>query len=95
LFEEKFTQIFSTALDCYDIISEKTGVKIHERKSMDIYLKKITNEFEEFKNISLKDSQNASFREAVTSHYLENLVDGNKASFNIKNYLGGVYYLTP
>ncbi len=95
LFEEKFTQIFSTALDCYDNISKQTGIQIHPRKSMDIYLQQITNEFEEFKNISLKDSQNASFREAVTSHYLENLVDGNKASFNIKNYLGGVYYLTP
>ncbi|MDJ0601570.1 MAG: hypothetical protein QNJ37_22330, partial [Crocosphaera sp.] len=91
----KFTSIFGKALDCYDNISSQTGVEIHTRKSMDIYLKKVINEFEEFKRISLKNSENASLREAVTSHYLENLVDGNKATFKIKNYLGGVYYLTP
>ena len=62
---------------------------------MDTYLKKIIKEFEEFKNISLKGSQNASKREALTSHNLEYLVDGLKATFSIENYLGGVYYLTP
>jgi hypothetical protein len=48
-----------------------------------------------FKNISLKGSQNESKREAVTSHELEYLIDGLKATFCIENYLGGVYYLTP
>ncbi len=95
LFEDNFTNIFSKALDCYDSISEKTGIQIHARKSMDIYLQQITNEFEEFKKISLKNSENASMREAMTSHYLENLVDGDKATFNITNYLGGIYYLNP
>ncbi len=32
LFEERFTEIFRTALDCYDSISSKTGVAIHPRK---------------------------------------------------------------
>ncbi|MGB3691693.1 MAG: hypothetical protein WA865_13570 [Spirulinaceae cyanobacterium] len=62
---------------------------------MDTYLKRITEEFEEFKNISLKGSQYASQREALTSHSLEYLVDGIKATLSIENYLGGVYYLTP
>ncbi|WP_242040339.1 hypothetical protein [Anabaena subtropica] len=39
--------------------------------------------------------QNASKREAITSHKLEYLVDGLKAAFSIENYLGGIYYLTP
>jgi hypothetical protein len=95
LFEERFTQIFKTALDCYDSISQQTEVSIHSSLGMDTYLKKIVREFEEFKNISLKGSQNASKREALTSHNLEYLVDGLKATFSIKNYLGGVYYLTP
>ncbi|MEA5573616.1 hypothetical protein [Calothrix sp. UHCC 0171] len=43
----------------------------------------------------MKGSQNASKREALTSHKLEYLVDGLKATFSIENYLGGVYYLTP
>jgi hypothetical protein len=95
LFEQRFVQIFEKALDSYDIISRKTGVMIHSRQGMDKYLKIIINEFEEFKNISLKGSQNASKREALTSHKLEYLIDGLKATFSIENYLGGVYYLTP
>ena len=95
LFEERFVQIFEKALDCYDIISRTTGVIIHSRQGMDSYLQKIIEEFEEFKNISLKGSQSASKREALTSHKLEYLVDGLKATFSIENYLGGVYYLTP
>ncbi|MDZ8262158.1 hypothetical protein [Nostoc sp. ChiQUE01b] len=31
----------------------------------------------------------------MTSHKLEYLIDGLKATFSIENYLGGVYYLTP
>lgn len=95
LFEERFVQIFEKALNSYDAIFDKTGVITHSRVGMDRYLQKITDEFEEFKNISLKGSQSASKREAMTSHKLEYLVDGLKATFSIENYLGGVYYLTP
>ncbi|MEH2260692.1 hypothetical protein [Nostoc sp.] len=95
LFEERFVQIFEKALDCYDSISTTTGVMIHPRQGMNSYLQKIIEEFEEFKNISLKGSQSASKREALTSHKLEYLIDGLKATFSIENYLGGVYYLTP
>ncbi|MEH2397396.1 hypothetical protein [Nostoc sp.] len=95
LFEEKFTQTFEKALDSYDYIFNQTGVIIHSRDGLDKYLSKIREEFEEFKNISLKGSQSASKREALTSHKLEYLVDGLKATFSIENYLGGIYYLTP
>ncbi|MEH2312693.1 MAG: hypothetical protein V7K35_15125 [Nostoc sp.] len=95
LFEERFTQTFEKALDSYDFISNQTGVIIHSREGLDKYLHKIREEFEEFKNISLKASQSASKREALTSHKLEYLVNGLKATFSIENYLGGIYYLTP
>lgn len=95
LFEDRFVQIFEKALDCYHSISRTTGTIIHSRQGMDSYLQKIIEEFEEFKNISLKGSQNASKRESLTSHKLEYLIDGLKATFSIENYLGGVYYLTP
>lgn len=95
LFEERFVSIFKKALDSYDSISCQTGVLVHSRVGLDSYLQKITQEFEEFKNISLKNSQNASKREAMTSHQLEYLADGLKATFSIENYLGGIYYLTP
>ena len=94
LFEERFTCILEKALDCYDFISHNTGVQIHSRIDMERYLKKIEEEFEEFKNISLKGSYVASKREAITDHKLEHLIDGFKANFSIENYLGGIYYLT-
>lgn len=95
IFEERFVEIFEKALDAYDDISQKTGVTTHSRTGMNKYLHKVTEEFDEFKNISLKGSLSASKREALTSHKLEYLVDGLKATFSIENYLGGIYYLTP
>ncbi|OCQ97332.1 hypothetical protein BCD64_21010 [Nostoc sp. MBR 210] len=95
LFESRFVNIFETALDSYESISRQSGVQIHSRAGIDKYLRKITDEFDEFKNISLKGSQSASKREALTSHKLEYLVDGLKSIFSIENYLGGIYYLTP
>ena len=95
LFEERFTTIFETALDCYDAISQQTGVLIHSRQKLQQDLNKIIAEFEEFKNISLKGSQAASKREALTAHAQEHLIDGKKGTFSIENYLGGVYFLTP
>ncbi|RCJ31503.1 hypothetical protein A6769_30650 [Nostoc punctiforme NIES-2108] len=95
LFEERFTQTFEKALDSYDSISNQSGVITHSREGSDKYLYKIREQFDEFKNISLKGSQRASKREALTSHKLEYLTDGLKATFSIENYLGGIYYLTP
>lgn len=95
LFEERFTQTFEKALDSYDSISNQSGVITHSREGSDKYLYKIREQFDEFKNISLKGSQRASKREAFTSHKLEYLTDGLKATFSIENYLGGIYYLTP
>lgn len=95
LFEKHFVTIFRQALDAYTNISKLTGVKIHSQVGMEKYLQAVMANLEEFKNISLKGSQTASKREAMTSHKLEHLVDGVKATFSIKNYLGGIYYLTP
>ena len=48
LFEERFTEIFAKALNCYDSISQHTGVLIHQRRRMEKDLNKIIAEFEEF-----------------------------------------------
>lgn len=93
LIEERFTDIFAKALNSYDTISQQTGVLIHSRKRIEDYLNKIITEFEEFKNISLKGSLNASKREALTSHVKEHVVKERKAAFCIENYLGGVYLI--
>jgi hypothetical protein len=95
LLEERFNSIFQKALDSYKNISENTGVSIHSQARMEKYLEAVNNDFEEFKNISLKGSKMASERESVTVHKHEYLVDGRKANFCIENYLGGTYYLAP
>jgi hypothetical protein len=95
LLEERFTGTFRRALDSYREISRHTNVEIHSHAGMEKYLRSIIVDFEEFKNLSLRGSQDASKREAATTHQRECLVDGTKATFCIENYLGGTYYLTP
>jgi len=94
LFEDRFVDIFRRSLAAYINISNLTNVKIHSQKKIEEYLQKITNDFEEFKNISLRGSLSASNREIATSHKFEYLNTGIKASLYIENYLGGIYHLT-
>lgn len=94
LIEENFLDIYKMALDSYEKISKKTGAKVHDRSTQEQYLAIIMRDFENFKNISLRGSKGASIRETQTSHGFEYLSDGVKATFQIENYLGGIYYLT-
>ncbi|MBE9193325.1 hypothetical protein IQ230_23875 [Gloeocapsopsis crepidinum LEGE 06123] len=93
LFEERFVRNFSQSLDAYINVSNQTGVLIHSQAGMEKYLQAVLGDFIEFKNLSLKGSRRASRREAMTSHELEYLIDGMKATFCIENYLGGTYSL--
>lgn len=67
---------------------------MHDRNVQEQYLATIMRDFINFKDISLRGSKGASFREIQTSHGFEYLSDGMKATFKIENYLGGTYYLT-
>jgi len=94
LIEDSFVEIYQLALDNYEKISQITGVKVHDRNIQEQYLATIMRDFENFKDISLRGSKGASVRETLTSHGYEYLSDGLKATFQLKNYLGGIYYLT-
>jgi hypothetical protein len=94
LLEESFVDTYKLALDSYEKISEKTSAKVHDRFTQEKYLATIMHDFEDFKKISLRGSKGASIRETQTSHGFEYLSDGVKATFQITNYLGGIYYLT-
>jgi hypothetical protein len=94
LIEDNFVDIYRLALDSYEKISKETGANVHDRDYQEQYLAKLMRDFEDFKNISLRGSKGASVRETQTSHGLEYLSDGLKATFQIENYLGGIYYLT-
>lgn len=94
LLEKQFVTIYQSALDAYEQISSRTGVAVHPKPAQQGYLGEVLRDFNQFKDISLRGSQSAAAREVRTSHHLEFLSDGAKASFEIENYLGGVYYLT-
>jgi hypothetical protein len=94
LVEDRFVEIYKLALDSYERISKETGTKVHDRDTQEQYLATIMRDFANFKNISLRGSKGASIRETQTSHNLEYLSDGIKATFQIDNYLGGTYFLT-
>jgi hypothetical protein len=94
LFERKFSNIFKKSIDQYKLISEKTGVRVHNYEAKLSYLGKINEDFEQFKNLSLKGSEQAAKRESKTLHEKEFINDGVKGVFKIKNYLGGIYHIT-
>jgi len=94
LIEDGFVAVYRTALDSYEQISKSTGVKVHDRSAQERYLDLIMRDFADFKNISLRGSRGASIRETQVKHSFEHLSDGEKATFQIENYLGGTYFLT-
>jgi len=94
LLNASFVDIYRKALDSYQAISEQTGVKMHDRRIQEEYLEEVKADFENFKKLSLGGSKNASMREVTAVHRYEYLSGGSKARFNVRNYLGGVYYLT-
>jgi|GEM_PF-111431 hypothetical protein len=94
LIEDRFVEIYQKALERYSEIGRRTNVRVHDRAGQLLYLDKLMQDFEEFKNISLRGSRGAALRETRTAHSFEYLADGSKATFEIQNYLGGIYYLT-
>lgn len=94
LLEDRFVSLYQKALDSYDRISKRTGVQVHDGAGQWAYLAKLMEDFQSFKDISLRGSQGAARRESLTAHGLEYLVAGNKATIEIENYLGGIYHLT-
>ncbi|GAB4462271.1 MAG: hypothetical protein Kow0070_21060 [Anaerolineales bacterium] len=94
LFEDRFTEIYEKAVRTYEQISAKTKVRVHPSEAKLKYLDAVKEDYERFRDISLKGSQEAALRESRTTHLKEYLEDGEKSVFLIENYLGGIYFLT-
>lgn len=97
-FREDFEIIWKRSVECYKKISKNQNVRMH---SFENHLKrldefKVNNKFdiEKFKEVMNKRSREAQHRETQTIHDLESLGEGVNGKFYIKNYLGGIYYLT-
>ncbi|HNZ25813.1 MAG TPA: hypothetical protein PLG34_12055 [Spirochaetota bacterium] len=78
----------------YELISFKNSIKLHSTDEIDKRIEKINDSISIFMNESRKKAKAAQERESITIQPKEYLSNGIKAQINIKNYLGGIYYLT-
>ncbi|MBP7496700.1 MAG: hypothetical protein KA792_03445 [Bacteroidales bacterium] len=78
----------------YQHISKKTGVKFHSSKGLDDFKKQFEEDVKVFMNTSRIKAEAAAKREQKTLQPKEMLQTLTKATITIKNYLGGLYFLT-
>ena len=90
---DKICHIGQNALDAYVSISERIGVQMYSEEQARKRISEISEGKERFISLSRNLARQAQSRESKTVQSKENLV-GQKASINIKNYLGGYYYFT-
>lgn len=89
----KIGGIAEKALLSYQVISNKTGIKMHSNELAKNRIYEILMDRESFVNSSRRLAKQAQSRESNTIQPKESL-SGKKAAITIKNYLGGYYYLT-
>lgn len=101
-FINDFRLIYEMAVSSYERIAKKLSVKMHPTSGHNNFLEKIIDDknpkrisLEKFALITLFKSQLAAAREVVVKHKNEYLsLDSEKLVFEIKNNLGGSYFLT-
>lgn len=78
----------------YSEIATQLNVKFHNVAGVDRFQKQLETGFQTFMKTSRKKAQEAQHREQLTTQPKEILTTATKATITIKNYLGGLYYLT-
>ena len=79
--------------DNYKIISKRLKVRMHSSEGIDKRIKILKSGVKQFKDLSRSLATEAQNREFQTTQPKEKVI-GEKAKIIIKNYLGGLYYLT-
>ncbi len=78
----------------YSKTETQLGVKFHNVAGIDRFQKQFETGFQTFMKTSRKKAEEAQHREQLTVQPKEILSTATKATITIKNYLGGLYYLT-
>ncbi|MBF0377445.1 MAG: hypothetical protein HQK72_08160 [Desulfamplus sp.] len=78
----------------YCEIGNKLNVKFHSSNGIDKFQKQFENGVNSFMETSREKAKEAQHREQSTLQPKEILETATKATITIKNYLGGLYYLT-
>jgi hypothetical protein len=81
------------ALEVYDKISKRLNVETHSKESAQKRINELLKGKEEFIYLSRTLAKKAQRRERFTIQPKENL-SGTKSIITLKNYLGGIYFLT-
>ncbi len=86
-------KIGTLAIQHYERLSKKLGVKMHSVISARSRIDKLIKNKEAFMNLSRTLAKKAQFRESITIQPKESL-SGTKGLITIINYLGGYYFFT-
>ena len=78
----------------YSEIGNQLNVQFHNVNGIDKFQKQFENGVKTFMETSREKAKEAQHREQLTIQPKEILTTATKATITIKNYLGGVYYLT-
>ena len=90
---DKIGEIGEKALESYDKISNKLGIRMHSKDSAKRRIEQLLKGRETFMSLSRELAEKAQKRESITIQPKE-MLSGTKATLTIKNYLGGYYYFT-
>ncbi len=91
---EKLDGLMEKVILSYRLISNKTGVKLHNEAGIEAFRERIIISQESFLAFSRLKSAQAQKREIGTTQPKEVLSVGVKTPIEIENYLGGKYFLT-
>lgn len=98
-FENEFDSVYRKAVESYQEISIKLGIRLHSSQDhlrvLERFMRNSAFSLEAFKLETLARSLSAAKRETLTSHRLESLLEGEKHLLYVSNYLGGEYHLAP
>ena len=97
-FERDFAEIYRRAVDSYLHIGMAYDLQMNSAENhlrlLEQYLDNGEFKMDAFAKYSGRRSASAAKREAMTIHELEHLADGDKAYFDLDNWLGGTYHVT-
>ena len=96
--ERDFEYVYRQAVESYQRIGKLCNVEMHSAENhlaiLEQYLVDCEFNLDAFARYSSARSSAAAKREAMTTHDLEQLSDGDKAYFELVNLQGGIYHLT-
>ena len=92
--KETMPELIKNSIDFFEIYSKLLSVEFHGIKGIIQFKNKFLEGLEEFMDASRIRAKEAQNREILTVQPKEFLTTATKATITIKNYLGGIYYLT-